>query len=109
MPELYTVVTPAEGQTIQEAVQAKVEEIAYQQTLKSAFVLNLSVGKVIYTRFGSLNFNLSVNNVLNNRNIQTGGYQEGKFDYTNYNVNKFPNKYYYAQGIRIFFNFGIRF
>ncbi len=109
MPELYTVVTPAEGQTIQEAVQAKVEEIAYQQKLKSAFVLNLSVGKVIYTRFGSLNFNLSVNNVLNNRNIQTGGYQEGKFDYTNYNVNKFPNKYYYAQGIRIFFNFGIRF
>lgn len=109
MPELYSVVKPAEGQTIEQAVREKVEEIAYQNRLKDAFVLNLSVGKVIYTRFGSLNFNLSVNNVLNNRNIQTGGYQEGKFDYTNYNVNKFPNKYYYAQGIRIFFNFGIRF
>lgn len=109
MPELYTVVKPAPGQTIEQAVQEKVEQIAYQHRLKDAFVLNLSVGKVIYTRFGSLNFNLSVNNVLNNRNIQTGGYQEGKFDYTNYNVNKFPNKYYYAQGIRIFFNFGIRF
>lgn len=109
MPELYSVVKPAEGQSIFDAVREKVEEIAYQNKLKSAFVLNLSVGKVIYTRFGSLNFNLSVNNVLNNRNIQTGGYQEGKFDYTNYDVNKFPNKYYYAQGIRIFFNFGIRF
>lgn len=109
MPELYTVVKPAEGQTIEQAVGEKVKEIAYQNRLKDAFVLNLSIGKVIYTNWGSLNFNLSVNNVLNNRKIQTGGYQEGKFDYTNYNVNKFPNKYYYAQGIRIFFNFGIRF
>lgn len=109
MPELYTVVTPAAGQTIQEAVQEKIEEIAYQDKLKSAFVLNLNIGKVFYTRWGSLNFNLSVNNVLNNRNIQTGGYQEGKFDYTNYSVTKFPNKIYYAQGVRVFFNFGIRF
>lgn len=109
MPELYSVVTPKEGQTIQQAVAEKVEEIAYQDRLKDAFVLNLSVGKMIYTKFGSLNFNLSINNVLNNRNIQTGGYQEGKFDYTNYDINKFPNKYYYAQGIRVYFNFGIRF
>ena len=47
--------------------------------------------------------------MLNNRKIQTGGYQEGKFDYENYSTTKFPNKIYYAQGIRVFFNFGIRF
>ena len=48
---------------------------------------------------------------FNNTQVQTGGYQQGRFDtkdYTN-TTTKFPNKYYYAQGIRIFFNAGIRF
>ncbi len=109
MPDLYTVVKPVPGQSYEDAIKEKISEITNQEKLKDAFVLNLSIGKMIYTKWGALNFNLSVNNLLNNRNIQTGGYQEGKFDYTTYDVNKFPNKYYYAQGIRVFFNFGIRF
>lgn len=92
----------------QEYIQRR-DQITHQDKLNSEWVMNLSIGKVIYTNFGSLNFNVSVNNLLNNRNIQTGGYQEGKFDYTDYNVNKFPNKIYYAQGIRVFVNVGIRF
>lgn len=103
MPELYGVVNT------ESELLAKIEEITHQDRLKDAFVLNLSVGKLFYTRFGSVNLNLSINNLLNNRNIQTGGYQEGKFDYTNYSTTKFPNKIYYAQGIRIYFNVGIRF
>lgn len=93
----------------EEQLKEKVREITRQEKLNGAFVLNLSVGKMIYTKFGALNFNVSVNNVTNNRNIQTGGYQQGRFDYTNYNVRKFPTKYYYAQGIRVFVNAGIRF
>lgn len=85
------------------------DEITHQDKLNSEWVMNLSVGKVIYTKFGSVNLNLSVNNLLDNRNIQTSGWQEGKFDYTNYDVNKFPNKVWYAQGIRVFLNLGIRF
>ena len=92
----------------QEYIQRR-DQITHQDKLNSEWVMNLSIGKVIYTNFGSLNFNVSVNNLLNNRNIQTGGYQEGKFDYTDYNVNKFPNKIYYAEGIRVFVNVGIRF
>ncbi len=103
MPDLYKLCDT------QEELDAKLKEITTQQKLKNAFVLNLSIGKMIYTKWGALNFNLSVNNVLNNRNIQTGGYQQGRFDYTNYNVDKYPNKIYYAQGIRVFFNAGIRF
>lgn len=80
-----------------------------QEKLKNSFVMNLSIGKMIYTKFGAVNFNLSINNLLNNRNIMTGGFQESKLDYTDYKLSKFPNRYYYAQGIRIFFNFGIRF
>lgn len=95
--------------TTEEEYIARRNEITYQDKLNSEWVFNFSVGKIVYTKFGSLNFNVSVNNFLNNRNIQTNGYQEGKFDYTDYNVNKFPNKIYYAQGIRVFVNLGIRF
>lgn len=103
MPGLWKFCT-----TEEEYIQRR-DQITHQDKLNSEWVMNLSIGKVIYTNFGSLNFNVSVNNLLNNRNIQTGGYQEGKFDYTDYNVNKFPNKIYYAQGIRVFVNVGIRF
>ncbi|MDE6018355.1 MAG: TonB-dependent receptor [Muribaculaceae bacterium] len=103
MPGLWKFCTSAQE------YEARRAEILYQDKLNNAFVMNLSIGKMYYTKFGSLNFNLSVNNLLNNRNIQMSGYQEQKFDYTNYNVGKFPNKYTYAQGIRVFFNVGIRF
>ena len=103
MPDLWKVCET------QQELDAKVHEITNQEKLKNCFVMNFSVGKIVYTKFGSLNFNLSVNNLLNNRNIQTGGYQQGRFDYDNFNIGKFPNKYYYAQGIRVFFNVGIRF
>lgn len=95
--------------TTQEEYEQKRDEIAYQDKTNCEWVMNLSVGKVIYTNFGSVNINLSVNNLLNNRNIQVGARQEGKFDYTNYDVNKFSNKLWYAQGIRVFLNLGIRF
>ena len=73
-------------------------------------MLNASIGKVVYlNRKLSLNLNLNVNNILNNRKIQTGGYQQGRFDYTNYTTTKFPNKYYYAQGIKVYFNVGLKF
>ncbi len=94
----------------QQELDQKVKEITNQERLNDAFVLNVSVGKLIYlNRKVSLNLNLNIDNVLNNRKIQTGGYQQGRFDYTNYSVSKYPNKYYYAQGIKVFFNVGVRF
>lgn len=95
--------------TSEEEYAERRAEILHQDRLKNAFIMNLSIGKMYYKKWGSLNFNLSVNNLLNNRNIQMSGYQEQKFDYTNYSVSKFPNKYTYAQGIRVFFNVGVRF
>lgn len=94
----------------EEQYVAKVKEITAQEKLRDAFLLNASIGKVVYiNRKVSLNFNVSVNNILNKKNIQTGGYQQSRFDYTNYDVNKYPSRYYYAQGIRIFANIGVRF
>ena len=104
LPELWKVVN-----TYEELV-AKMEELGTQDKLNNAFVLNASIGKVIYiNRKVSLNLNLNVDNILNNRNIQTYGYQQGRFDYTNYDRTKYPNRYFYAQGIKVFFNVGVRF
>ncbi len=95
--------------TSEEEYEARRDEITNQDKLKDCFVMNLSVGKMIYTKWGSLNFNVSLNNLLNNRNIQIRGWQDGKFDYTNYDINKFQNKVVYGQGIRLFVNVGVRF
>lgn len=104
MPNLYKVCeTDAE-------LRQKVAEITNQERLNNAFVLNFSVGKLIYlTRTSSLNINVNIDNLLNNKNIQTSGYQQGRFDYTNYTTTKYPNKYYYAQGLRAFVNVGVKF
>ena len=93
-----------------ELLESKMEQLAEQEKLNDAFVLNASIGKVIYiNRKVSLNLNLNVDNILNNRKIMTYGYQQGRFDYTNYSTTKYPNRYFYAQGIKVFFNVGVRF
>lgn len=89
---------------------AKIDEITAQEKLNDAFTLNASVGKIInINRRVSLNVNLNVDNILNKRDIMTYGYQQGRFDYTNYDSSKYPNKYSYAQGIKVFLNAGVRF
>ena len=104
MPELWQYVSS------EQELQQRIEQIAHQDKLNDAFVLNLSIGKLIYlNRSASLNLNLNIDNVLNNKNIQTGGYQQGRFDYTNYTTTRYPNKYYYAQGIKVYFTVGVRF
>lgn len=87
-----------------------VKEITAEDKLNNAFTLNASIGKLIYlNRSMSLNINLNVDNILNKKNIMTYGYQQGRFDYSDFNRLKYPNKYFYAQGIKVFLNVGLRF
>lgn len=53
--------------------------------------------------------NAGINNILNNQDIITGGYEQLRFDYNEKNVNKFPPKYYYAYGINYFVSVNFRF
>ena len=39
----------------------------------------------------------------------TNAFQQPRVDTKNYNVNAYPTKYQYAQGIKVMFNVGIRF
>jgi hypothetical protein len=93
----------------EEELQAKIDELSAQDKLKNAFTLNFSIGKAIYLRKVALNFNLNVNNVLNNKNVVTYAYQQGRLDTSNYDRNAYPNRLQYAQGVRVFFNVGVRF
>lgn len=87
-----------------------VQEITGEDKLNDAFTLNASVGKLIYlTRKMSLNVNVNVDNILNKKDIMTYGYQQGRFDYTDFNRLKYPNRYSFAQGIKVFVNVGLRF
>lgn len=89
---------------------AKIEELSGQEKLKNAFTLNASVGKLIYiNRKVSLNVNLNLSNILNNKNIATYAYQQGRLDRTNYDIDKYPTRLSYAQGFRVYLNVGVRF
>jgi hypothetical protein len=54
-------------------------------------------------------FNVGVNNILNNTNIVSGGYEQLRFDFAEKNTNKFPDRRFYAYGINFFASVGIRF
>ena len=106
MPTLYTLANS------EEHLEQIIKDIAQQEKLNEALVINASIGHVIYiNRTASFNINLNLSNILDNRNIQTGGYQQGRIDtkdITN-TANKFPNKYYYGQGFKVFLNLGLKF
>lgn len=92
-----------------------VSVLGTQEKLKGGFLLDASVGKMIYLKNRkSLNFNLSLSNILNNTGMITGGYQQARLPLLNgaidpANVDKFPSKYYYAYGFNLFFNIGYKF
>lgn len=82
--------------------------IADQSRMKGQFTLDLSVSKSwrIQRKY-NIGFNFSITNLLNNKNLVTTAWEQYRFDYTDYNVNKFGNKYYYAFGTT--FYLGINF
>lgn len=50
-----------------------------------------------------------VNNILNNQDIISGGYEQLRYDYSTSDINKFPPKYYYAYGLNYFASIALRF
>ncbi len=79
-----------------------------QERYGSAYTIDLSIGKMIFLRNrNSVNFNFSVNNILNRKNIKTGGYEQGRIDLSY--PDRFQSKYYYMQGINCFLNASYRF
>lgn len=93
------------------------ELMTTQERIGSACTVDLSVGKIFYLpqRGQSINLNVSVNNVLNKRNIRTGGYEQARAIQDTdsgvelVNPRLFPNKYFYMQGLNCYINLSYRF
>jgi len=87
----------------------KILTITEQQKLKGGFSLDASLGKS-FRIAGKIfcNANFSVSNILNNTNIQSGGFEQNRFDFTTQDISKFPPKYYYYYGRTYFFNISVR-
>jgi len=91
-----------------------IELITEQQQLDGGYTFDASIGKSIRIKYKYfININFSVNNILNNTSLISGGYEQNRFDYTHEylqnGIDKFPAKYYYSYGRTFFFNVGFRF
>lgn len=94
--------------------EADIAYIRHQENFGSAFVLNASVGKnwSIMRKY-TLGFSLSVNNILNNQDIKSGGYEQTRLvkntetAVTSYQP--FDSKYFYMFGTTYYMNLYFRF
>lgn len=91
------------------------ERAAHQEKFDGGFMLDLSIGRYIRLKHGrSLSLNLNLNNVTNNRNLRTGGYEQSRDDFYNTGTKRSylfsrNSKYYYANAFNFFLNIGLRF
>lgn len=84
------------------------QTLTHQEEIGNGYTIDLSVGKIIYIgRKQSINFNLSVNNLTNRKDIRTGGYEQGRISVSKPELYK--SKYFYMQGINCFLNVSYRF
>ena len=77
---------------------------------KGGFMLDASIGKSINLRDGKrLSINLQVQNITNNTDMRTGGYEQNRKDRTyDYQFSK-NSYYYYANAINAFLNVSLKF
>lgn len=91
---------------------AEEEYMAAQEKFAPAFVLCANIGKSWYIdRKYNLGFSLELRNILNNRWVKTGGYEQTRLidseDFTRYY--RFDSKYFYMTGINYMLNIYFRF
>ena len=94
-------------------------DIPEQSKGKGGFMLDASIGKQIYVAHHPMSINLTLTNILNNRSICTGGYEQSRSNYStnkngtqgNERIYDFRNspKKFYAQGINFMLNINYRF
>jgi len=87
-------------------------KIRNQQKLDDQFTLDLSIGKSWNIDYKyRISLNLSVNNLLDNQEFVTGGYEQSrlKSDMLETDISQFPPKLYYAYGRNFFLNLNFRF
>lgn len=82
--------------------------IIFQEKAPAAFTLDFFGGKSFQINNVFLDLNVGVNNILDNQDFITGGYEQYRFDYENKDVNKYPNRYFYGWGRNYFVQLALR-
>lgn len=93
------------------------QDIIDQKQLDDQFTVDMFAGYSwrMHNRFKSVSnstylvFNMGINNLLNNTNVVSGGFEQLRFDFTDRNVDKFAPKQFYAYGLNFFASIGLRF
>ena len=88
------------------------EYMAAQEEFDPVFLLNASIGKSWYIdRKYNFGFSLNVQNILNNKNVKTGGYEQTRLidSASGQRYYRFDSKYFYMQGINYMLNLYFRF
>lgn len=79
--------------------------ILFQEKAPAGYTLDFFGGKSFKLgRNYFLNLTVSVNNILDNQDLITGGFEQGRFDFEDKDVERFPNRYYYMFGLNYFVN-----
>ncbi len=92
--------------------EEKWQEMKAEERFDPAFVLNANVGKSWYiNRKYQFGFSLEVKNILNNKNIRTGGFEQMRVrsDRKEGEYNRFDSKYFYLFPINYYLNIYLRF
>ena len=90
----------------------EVEYMSAQEKFKPAFLLNASIGKSWYIdRKYNFGFSLNIQNITNNKNVKTGGYEQTRLidSKSMERYYRFDSKYFYMQGINYMLNLYFRF
>ena len=105
-----------------------INDIRAQEELGNAYTLSASIGKNWSIKYKyTLGFSLQVNNILNNQNIRTGGYEqmrlnkigdpiifpnedgEMEIEHKPTTYSRFDSKYFYMNGLNYYLNVYFRF
>jgi hypothetical protein len=74
-----------------------------QEEFDGGVTADLSIGRIWFlANRNRVNFNLSINNILNHQNVRVGGFEQGRvnIDFPD----RFTSRYFYMQGINAFMN-----
>jgi hypothetical protein len=83
------------------------DKVLEQEKLKAAYTLDLYGGKSWrINRNYFVTLNLSVNNLLDNKNFSIGGFEQLRYDSSN--IQRYPSKYFYMYGRTYYINLSFR-
>lgn len=94
------------------ATPAEIDYMTSQEKFDPAFLLNCSAGKSWYiNRKYNFGFSLEVSNLLNNKDVKTGGYEQTRLisSKNNDRYYRFDSKYFYMYGASYMLNLYFRF